>query len=171
MRFSVVTVSDSCAAGTRKDLSGPALVNLIKNSTLLRDHKVVSTVVVPDEINLIEAALIERCECSDVIITTGGTGFSKRDVTPEATINVVDRRCTGLEVALHSRSLHHTPMAALSRAVAGIRDRTVIVNMPGGVKAVQEYWEVLEPVLNHAVSLLTNTDDGSLHASMNSLAK
>ncbi|VDM55309.1 unnamed protein product [Angiostrongylus costaricensis] len=157
---------DSCAAGTREDLGGPAVV-----TTSFAFLFVVSTVIVPDEMNLIEAALIERCKYSDVIITTGGTGFSKRDVTPEATINVVDRRCTGLEVALHAHSLAHTPMAALSRAVAGIRDRTVIVNMPGGVRAVQEYWEVIEPVLNHAVSLLTNTDDGSLHLSMASMTK
>uniref|UniRef100_A0A0K0D015 molybdopterin molybdotransferase n=1 Tax=Angiostrongylus cantonensis TaxID=6313 RepID=A0A0K0D015_ANGCA len=132
-------VSDSCAAGTREDLGGPAVVQLIEKSAILHDHKVVSTVIVPDEMDLIEAALIERCKYSDVIITTGGTGFSKRDVTPEATINVVDRRCTGLEVALHAHSLAHTPMAALSRAVAGIRDKTVIVNMPGGVRAVQVF--------------------------------
>ncbi|KHJ82830.1 molybdopterin binding domain protein, partial [Oesophagostomum dentatum] len=102
----------------------------------------------------------------DVILTTGGTGFAARDVTPEATIRVVDRRCTGLEVALHNRSLAATPMAALSRAVAGIRGKTLIVNFPGSVKAVREYWEVVEPVLHHAVDLLTGHDDGSLHHAM-----
>ncbi|VDO96068.1 unnamed protein product [Heligmosomoides polygyrus] len=81
-------------------------------------------------------------------------------------MNVVDRRCTGLEVALHSRSLSATPMAALSRAVAGIRDSSLIVNFPGSVKAVKEYWEVLEPVLNHAVDLLSERDDGVLHSDM-----
>lgn len=166
MRFSVVTVSDSCAAGKREDLGGPTIVELIEKSMILRNHTVVSTVIVPDEMDLIEATLIERCKNSDVIVTTGGTGFSKRDITPEATINVVDRRCTGLEVALHTHSLAATPMAALSRAVAGIRGNTIIINMPGGVRAVREYWEVIEPVLNHAVSLLTNSDDGSLHSSL-----
>ncbi|KAK6013134.1 molybdopterin binding domain protein [Ostertagia ostertagi] len=122
--------------------------------------------IVPDERGMIEAALVQMSANSDVIITTGGTGFGKRDVTPEATLNVVERRCTGLEVAIHRHSLEATPMAALSRAIAGIRDSTLIVNFPGSVKAVKECWEVVEPILHHAVDLLRNRDDGSLHAAM-----
>ncbi|VDK57193.1 unnamed protein product, partial [Cylicostephanus goldi] len=136
--------SDSSAEGRRKDLSGPAIVELITSSTKLRDAKVVAAMTVPDERALIEALLVERCSDSDVIITTGGTGFAARDVTPEvglATIDVVDRRCSGLEVALHSHSLAATPMAALSRAVAGIRGKTLIVNFPGSVKAVKVIFE------------------------------
>ncbi|RCN49204.1 molybdenum cofactor synthesis domain protein [Ancylostoma caninum] len=159
-------LSDSSAEGKRKDLSGPAIVELIENSTKLCDAKVVATVTVPDERALIEAILVERSGDSDVIITTGGTGFAPRDVTPEATINVIERRCTGLEVALHTRSLAATPMAALSRAVAGILGHTLIVNFPGSVKAVKECWEVLEPILNHGVDLLCDHDDGSLHQDM-----
>ncbi|KAK6759126.1 hypothetical protein RB195_016380 [Necator americanus] len=166
MRFSVVTVSDSSAAGKRKDLSGPAIVELIKNSEKLRDAQVVSTVTIPDDRSLIAATLRERTNDSDIIITTGGTGFAARDVTPEATIDVLERRCTGLEMALHSRSLAATPMAALSRAVAGISGHTLIVNFPGSVKAVRECWEVLEPVLNHAVDLLHDRDDGSVHQAL-----
>ncbi|CAJ0588129.1 unnamed protein product [Cylicocyclus nassatus] len=166
MRLSVVTVSDSSAEGRRKDLSGPAIVELVNSSTKLRNAKVVAAVTVPDERAVIEALLVERCSDSDVIITTGGTGFAARDVTPEATIDVVDRRCTGLEVALHSHSLAATPLAALSRAVAGIRGKTLIVNFPGSVKAVKECWEVLEPILNHAVDLLCDQDDGSVHKAM-----
>ncbi|WKY09517.1 hypothetical protein Q1695_002131 [Nippostrongylus brasiliensis] len=166
MRFSVVTVSDSSAAGLRKDASGPTIVELIEKSTRLREPTISATVVIPDERAAIEAVLFQQCSNSDVVITTGGTGFAKRDVTPEATLNVIERRCSGLEVALHQRSLAATPMAALSRAVAGIRGSTLIVNFPGSVKAVKECWEVLEPVLNHATDLLNNTDDGTLHSSM-----
>ncbi|ETN84196.1 molybdenum cofactor synthesis domain protein [Necator americanus] len=160
------SVSDSSAAGKRKDLSGPAIVELIKNSERLLDAQVVSTVTIPDDRSLIAATLRERTNDSDIIITTGGTGFAARDVTPEATVDVLERRCTGLEMALHSRSLAATPMAALSRAVAGISGHTLIVNFPGSVKAVRECWEVLEPVLNHAVDLLHDRDDGSVHQAL-----
>ncbi|XGW05700.1 hypothetical protein V3C99_016225 [Haemonchus contortus] len=166
MRLSVLTVSDSCAAGTREDLSGPALVDLIKKSQRIEGARISSTMVVPDDQATIEAALIKMSADSDVIITTGGTGFGKRDITPEATMNVIQRRCSGLEVAIHRHSLEATPMAALSRAIAGINGSTVIVNFPGSVKAVKECWVVVEPILHHAVDLLSHCDDGSLHAAM-----
>lgn len=167
MRVSVVTVSDSCHAGTRIDESGPKLVELVDTS-----EKVNATVnagsptVVPDDVTAIREALLENCKTSDVIITTGGTGFSKRDVTPEATLEIVERRCSGLEIAMHMGSMRITPMAALSRAIIGIRGSTLIINMPGSVKAVKECWETVEPVLNHAIALLKDTDDGSEHQRM-----
>ncbi|KAF1751381.1 hypothetical protein GCK72_017935 [Caenorhabditis remanei] len=167
MRVSVITVSDSSHAGTRADESGPKLVELVDKS--LKVNATVnegSPTVVPDEVAAIRDALLENCKNSDVIITTGGTGFSKRDVTPEATLEVVERRCSGLEIAMHTGSLQKTPMAALSRAIVGIRGSTLIVNMPGSVKAVKECWEILEPVLNHAINLLKGTDDGSEHQRM-----
>lgn len=167
MRVSVVTVSDSSFAGTRKDESGPKLVELVDQSP-----KVNATVnegsprVVPDDVAAIRDALLENCKNSDVIITTGGTGFSKRDVTPEATLEIIERRCTGLEIALHVGSIQRTPMAALSRAIVGIRGSTLIINMPGSVKAVKECWEIVEPLLNHGIDLLKDTDDGSEHRRM-----
>lgn len=125
-----------------------------------------SPFVVPDDVTAIHDALVEQSKFADVILTTGGTGFAPRDVTPEATLKVIDRRCSGLEIALHTASLKITSMAALSRAIVGIRGGTLIVNMPGSVKAVKECWDTLEPLLNHGINLLKNTDDGSQHARM-----
>ncbi|KJH51562.1 molybdopterin binding domain protein [Dictyocaulus viviparus] len=136
-----------------KRIQKQKLLSLVDNSSLVDHHlkyafldcnrianpTIYEPVIVPDERAMIESVLIEKSKVSDVIITTGGTGCGKRDVTPEATINVVDRRCTGLEVALHSHSLRITPMAALSRAVAGLRGSTLIVNFPGSVKAVKVF--------------------------------
>ncbi|VDN22024.1 unnamed protein product [Gongylonema pulchrum] len=96
---------------------------------------------------------------SDVIISTGGTGFSARDVTPEATLNVIKKRCGGMEVALHMRSLAATSLAALSRLCVGIRDSTLIINLPGNPKAVKECFEVLEETLPHAMDILSDKKD------------
>ena len=164
VRVAVLTISDSAVAGTRADLSGPALTGLLSKS----EQHIVETGLVGDDQRLISTKLVEMSSRNNVVITTGGTGFSPRDVTPEATLSIIEKRCSGLEVALHSLSLQATPMAALSRAVAGIRGNCLIVNMPGSPKAVKECWEVLEPILGHAVSLLSDTDDGNLHKKMQS---
>ena len=164
VKVAVLTVSDSAVAGVRADLSGPTLTGLLSNSGQYETE----TGLVPDDQQIIASKLIEMSIRNDVVITTGGTGFALRDVTPEATLSVIEKRCSGLEVAIHSRSLQITPMAALSRAVAGIRGNCLIVNMPGSPKAVKEYWEILEPILGHAVNLLRNTDDGSTHKVMQS---
>lgn len=140
----------------------PLLFNRRVNATV----NVGSPIVVPDEVAAIQAALLENCKNSDVIITTGGTGFSKRDVTPEATLAIIERRCSGLEIAMHMGSIKVTPMAALSRAIVGIRGGTLIINMPGSVNAVKECWEIVESILNHAIDLLKDTDDGSQHQKM-----
>ncbi|EGT58438.1 hypothetical protein CAEBREN_17073 [Caenorhabditis brenneri] len=163
----LISVSDSCHAGTRTDESGPKLVELVDTSQKVNATvNVGSPTVVPDDVTAIQEALLENCKNSDVIITTGGTGFSKRDVTPEATLEIVERRCSGLEIAMHTASMRITPMAALSRAIIGIRGSTLIINMPGSVKAVKECWEAVEPVLNHAIALLKDADDGTEHQKM-----
>ena len=151
MRFGVVCVSDRCAAGTHEDKSGPRIMELVaplSDETLYR--------LVPDEKAQIAQTLIELADTQkvDVILTTGGTGFAPRDVTPEATTAVIDRPAPGISEAIRMKSLAVTDRAMLSRAVSGIRGKTLIVNLPGSPKAVGESLEVLLPVLDHAVETL-----------------
>ena len=157
LRIGILTVSDRASAGVRDDVSGPLL------STLVVDQgwEVVEAGVVPDEINLISETLASWADSGrmDVILTTGGTGFAPRDITPEATLKVIERRTPGLVEAILVRSLKVTPHAMLSRAEAGIRGRTLVINLPGSPKAVQENFEVILPVLPHAVDLLKEHPD------------
>ncbi|EFO15239.2 hypothetical protein LOAG_13272 [Loa loa] len=157
MRIAILTVSDSSSSGTREDISGPLLRQLIFDSNIISNPSV-KNFLVSDEKQEITNMLINLCKTFDVIISAGGTGFSPRDVTPEATQSVIEKKCGGLETALHIRSLQATPFAALSRLCAGIRGSTLIVNLPGNPKAVKECFEVLEKILPHAVELL-NTED------------
>lgn len=152
MRIAIVTVSDKGSRGERVDTAGPAIREIMEG----RGAEVVSYEIVPDERQLIESALIEIAdrEGTDIIFTTGGTGFSPRDVTPEATLAVVDRLAPGIPEAMRSASLAVTPHAMLSRATAGIREKTLIVNMPGSEKAVRESLEIILPALPHAVEIL-----------------
>lgn len=152
MRFGVVCVSDRCAAGINEDKSGPRIMELVAplaEETLYR--------LVPDEQPQIAQTLAELADTQkvDVILTTGGTGFAPRDVTPEATVAVVDRLAPGISEAIRMKSLAVTDRAMLSRAVSGLRGKTLIVNLPGSVKAVQESLEVLLPVLDHAVETMS----------------
>jgi molybdenum cofactor synthesis domain-containing protein len=155
LRFGLLTVSDRSSQGEREDVSGPVLVELVGDS----GWKAALQDVVPDEIEAIEAKLLAWVESGqvDVILTTGGTGFSPRDVTPEATLNVVDRLAPGIVEAIRAESLKVTPHAMLSRAAAGIRGSVLIVNFPGSPKAVRENFAVIAPVLPHAVEILKNT--------------
>ena len=152
MKFGVVCVSDRCSAGVCEDKSGKLLAELVAplaKETVYR--------LVPDEKKEIEAVLraLADEEAADVVLTTGGTGFAPRDVTPEATLAVIDRAAPGISEAVRAKSLAVTPNAMLSRAVSGIRGKTLIINLPGSPKAVKESLEVVLPVLPHAVETLS----------------
>jgi molybdenum cofactor synthesis domain-containing protein len=151
-RVGVVTVSDKGSAGQREDRSGPEIVRLVEAA----GGRVVTAKVIPDERPMITGLLLALADSGevDVVLTTGGTGFSPRDVTPEATRAVVEREAPGIAEALRAASMKKTPMAMLSRGVAGLRKRTLIVNLPGSPKAVAECLEVLLPVVPHAVETL-----------------
>lgn len=149
---SIVTVSDRSSRGERKDASGPE----IRKWAEKLGYRVASEDIVPDETEAIESVLLLRVrENTNIIFTSGGTGFSERDVTPEATLKVVKKIAPGFVEAIRMRSLEITPHAMLSRAVAGIRDRSIIINLPGSPKAVRESLEVVEKALPHAVQILT----------------
>jgi molybdopterin adenylyltransferase len=147
LRVAVLTVSDRVAGGGRDDEGGDALRGLIEAA----GGTVVTGRVVPDERERISEALRAMADGADVVLTTGGTGLGPRDVTPEATRAVLDREAPGIAEALRHSSLAITPFAMLSRATAGLLGRVLIVNLPGNPKAVLEEWEVLAPVLAHAV--------------------
>lgn len=151
-RTAVLTVSDRSARGERDDASGPALIEIIRE----QGWTLVETAVVPDDQAVIAAWLAQWSDSGrvDLILTTGGTGFSPRDVTPEATLSVIQRAAPGLAEAMRAESLKVTPHAMLSRSAAGIRARTLIVNLPGSPKAARENLRVILPVIPHAVELL-----------------
>ncbi len=152
VRFAVLTVSDRSSRGEREDLAGP----MLKGVLTAAGHSVSQAGIVPDEIFEISGQLIAWCDGGtvDVILTTGGTGFAPRDVTPEATTAVIQRPAPGIAEAARAFSLKLTPHAMLSRNTAGIRDRTLIINLPGSPKAAREILEYLLPVLSHAVELM-----------------
>lgn len=152
IRFGILTLSDRSSRGERADASGPALASLIQTS----GWSVVKQELLGDEEPAIRAILMAWADGGemDVILTTGGTGFSPRDVTPEATRAVIQREAPGLAEAMRLASLKITPHAMLSRIVAGIRGRTLIINLPGSPKGAVENLQVILPVLPHAVQLL-----------------
>ena len=152
IRFAILTVSDRSSKGIRPDTSGTALVNAVKQA----GGSIIWTEIIPDDLELIKKYLVDWSDSSkiDVLLTTGGTGFSPRDNTPEATQTVIERLAPGLAEAMRLESLKITPHAMLSRAVAGIRKHTLIINFPGSPKAALENFNVVLPVLQHAVDLL-----------------
>lgn len=156
MRAAVVTVSDRSFRGERPDLSGPTLKVLLEGV----GTEVIDTVLVPDDRLLIARTLVRLSDatCCDLIITTGGTGLSPRDTTPDATRQVIEKELLGMELAIHQESLRHTPLAMLSRGVVGVRGSTLIINFPGSPKAVKECFAIVAPVLSHAVKLLRDED-------------
>jgi molybdenum cofactor synthesis domain-containing protein len=150
LKGAVVTISDACARGEREDTSGAALRELLATVAAVTESR-----VIPDERPLIEATLRELSAAGiDLILTTGGTGLGPRDVTPEATAAVTERLVPGLAEAMRQESLKQTPHGMLSRGIAGIRGRTLIINMPGSPRAVRECFEVIAPVLPHAVHIM-----------------
>jgi molybdopterin adenylyltransferase len=156
IRAAVVTVSDKGHVGERKDTSGPLLASLLQKI----GAEVVRQVIVPDERPEIERVLIEMADGLqlDLIVTTGGSGLTPRDVTPEATLAVIERQAPGLAEALRFEGYRKTPLAVLSRGVAGVRGGTLIVNLPGSPKAVREGMETLAPILPHAVKMVRGVD-------------
>jgi molybdopterin adenylyltransferase len=149
VRAAVVTVSDGVSAGEREDLSGDLLVELLEAEGFEVERK-----VVPDEREAIAAAVVEAAREARLVLTTGGTGFAARDVTPEATLEVVDRLAPGLAEAIRADAISRTPHALLSRGVAGIRGRTLVVNFPGSPGGCRDGFEVLRPALSHGLELL-----------------
>ena len=158
IRFAILTVSDRASSGERPDASGPALTELVE----AEGYQVVKQDIVPDEISAIQNKLLAWSDAAetDVVLTTGGTGVAPRDVTPEATRTVVERLTPGIDEAMRVASLKITPHGMLSRAVSGIRNRTLIINLPGSPKGAAENLQVILPVLEHAVKLLRDEDVG-----------
>lgn len=158
VRVGVLTISDRCSRGEREDLSGPAIKANLSRETFV----VALEAVVPDDKKVIGDTLRRWCDeygC-DVILTTGGTGFSPRDVTPEATAKVLERDAPNISQFLLFESLKQTPFAALSRGVAGVRGATLIVNLPGSPVGAGENTDSLSPLLPHAVDVLRARETG-----------
>jgi molybdopterin adenylyltransferase len=151
VRAAVLTISTSRARGEGEDLSGAALVELCRASALETTHE-----VVPDERRAIASALERLADHERVrfVFTTGGTGLTQDDVTPEATRDVIDREAPGYAESIRAESRGHTPLGILTRGVSGIRGRTLIVNFPGSPKGVRQSWPVVEPTLRHAAETL-----------------
>lgn len=152
IRAAVITVSDACSRGERVDESGLALVELLRAS----GAEIVETRILSDDLEPLVQRLEEIVKRGDInlIITTGGTGLGPRDNTPEATRRVIEREAPGIAEAMRAESLKVTPMAMISRGVAGVASGTLIINLPGSPKAVKESFAVIQPVLAHAVDLL-----------------
>jgi len=152
VRVGILTVSDKGACGERVDTSGQAIREMVASLDATVEHYL----VVPDEKEVIASRLREWADEAglDLIITTGGTGLSPRDVTPEATLAVVERVVPGMAEAMRQEGLKHTPMAMLSRAVVGVRGRTLIINLPGREQGVRQNLAYLLPVLSHALAML-----------------
>lgn len=156
--YAVLTSSDLGARGQRIDTSGDAIVELMTAA----GHQLVDRKVLPDELDQLVQQLAAWCDGGDlgVVLTTGGTGLGPRDVMPEATARVVDFEIPGIPEAMRSQTLAKTSMAMISRARAGARGRTLIVNLPGSPTGVRETLEVVLPVLDHAVDILGNRHAG-----------
>ena len=151
-KAAVITISDKGAVGQRADTSGPNLVNILKD----HEYDVVYTTIIPDDFETIKEQLVK---CSDelgvaLVLTTGGTGFSPRDITPEATMAIVERPTPGIPEAMRAESMRITPKGCLSRSAAGIRKRTLIINLPGSKKASQENILAVIDAVDHGLEML-----------------
>lgn len=153
-KVGIITSSDKGFAGEREDKSGELIVEIVE----AKGYKVERKIIVPDEEEAISKEIIYMADDLniDLILTTGGTGFSPRDVTPEATIKVCDRMANGISEAIRNYSLSITPRAMLSRAVSGIRKQTLIINLPGSPKAVKESLDYIIDSVHHGLEILTN---------------
>ncbi len=153
-RAGIITASDKGAAGEREDLSGPAIRQMLEETGA---YTVTRSIILPDDRQQLAATMAQWCDQGlvDIIFTTGGTGFSPRDWTPEATLDVCQRMVPGIPEAMRAMSMQITPRAMLSRSAAGIRERTLIVNLPGSPKAVRESLGFILPALGHGLEILT----------------
>lgn len=158
----ILTISDKSWEGKREDKSSP----VIRDALSCLEHRIAGYEVIPDETGMIADKLVEWAEADiDVIITTGGTGLATRDVTPEATLSIVDKVVPGIGEAMRAETFKITPTAILSRATAGVRDKCLIINLPGSPKAVRECLEIILPVIPHAVEIIRGdvTEHGDTH--------
>lgn len=156
-KVGIITASDKGSAGAREDLSGPAIAEIL---TKYKAFTVEKTVILPDEKDQL-ADMMRRMadkDGMDLVLTTGGTGFSRRDSTPEATLEVIERRTPGIPEAMRYVSLQITPRGMLSRAEAGIRGNTLIVNLPGSPKSIRETLEYILPAVEHGLDMLQGND-------------
>jgi molybdopterin adenylyltransferase len=153
VKAAVLTVSDGVAAGEREDRSGDALAELLAG-----DGFEVGRRVVADEREAISEAIAELCEEAELVLTTGGTGLGPRDVTPEATAEVVDRPAPGIAEAIRADAVAKTPHGLLSRGLAGVRGRSLVVNLPGSTGGCRDGYAVLRPALGHALALLAGEE-------------
>jgi molybdopterin adenylyltransferase len=153
MRAAVLTVSDGVSLGERDDRSGDVLAGLLAGEGYEVERR-----VVPDEHAAIAAALVELAAETRLVLTTGGTGVGRRDVTPEATAEVLERAAPGIAEAIRADSIAKTPHALLSRGLAGIRGHALIVNLPGSTGGCRDGFEVLRPALTHALALLAGEE-------------
>jgi molybdenum cofactor synthesis domain-containing protein len=153
LKAAVLTVSDGVVAGTREDTSGDLLAELLAGEGYDVERR-----VVPDEAGEIADAIVELAGTAAVVLTTGGTGVAPRDVTPEATRSVIDREAPGIAEAIRADSISKTPHALLSRGLAGVHARTLVVNLPGSPGGCRDGFAVLRPALGHAVKLLAGEE-------------
>ncbi len=151
MKIVIITVSDSCSEGKREDTSGPLIKQMVESMGKVIEYK-----IIPDEKASIRGAIKEAVDelKANFVLTTGGTGLSLRDVTPEATREVVEKEISGFAELMRQKSFEITPTAILSRAIAGIRGRSLVINLPGSPKAVRECLEIILPLVPHALDMV-----------------
>lgn len=152
----IITVSDKGSQGKREDLSGPAIAEMLADVAIVVKH----TAVIPDETDKIKEAIIDFADVKkmDIILTNGGTGVSPRDLTPDATLQVIDKQIPGMAEAMRQQSMKVTPHAMISRAMVGIRGKSLVINLPGSPKGAKENLAVILPALKHAVEKIKGDD-------------
>jgi len=152
----IITVSDKGSQGKREDLSGPAIAEMLAGASIAIKH----TIIIPDETNKIKEVIIDFADVKklDLILTNGGTGVSPCDLTPDATLQVIDKEIPGMAEAMRQKSMQITPHAMISRAVAGIRGKSLIINLPGSPKGAKENLAVVLPALKHAIEKIKGDD-------------